>query len=146
MNLKQAIEQVKEIPGFVTFRKRAEDHNGMVQCFTFWFERDGVLKDYEVRFLVQFLGDPQKEKAQCYGTQHIVQATPFRDEVASALSKFTASHSEYIAGAIVNSNEAAEMAVVSAFKVDSQDLAQQVQAVVCRRDGKLAMKWLKAGG
>jgi len=144
MNLQQAIAQVEALPGFVTYRKRAEDHNGHVQCFTFWFEKDGIIKDYEVRFLVQFSGDRQKEEARCYGTAHIVQATPFRDEVAKALASFVSAHDDYICSAIVSCNEAVETAIVSAFRVDNEGLAQQVHAIVCKKDGALQFKLLKS--
>jgi len=144
MNLKAAIDEVKKLPGFVTYRKRAQDHEGHVQCYTFWFAKDGLIKDYEVRFLVQFLGDHTKEEARCYGTQHIVQATPFKDEVAKALSNFVSSHDDYICSAVVSCNEAAQTAIVSAFHVDSEGLAQQVHAIVCNKDGQLVFKLLKS--
>lgn len=145
MNLKAAIEEVKKLPGFVTYKHRAEDHKGAVQCYSFWFEKDGLLKDYEVRFLVQFK-DTVNEEARCYGTSHIVQATPFKDEVAEALSNFVSSHDDYICSAIVSCNEAAETAIVSAFHVDSEGLAQQVHAIVCKKDGQMVFKLLKSYG
>jgi len=145
MKLLDAIEEVKALPGFVTYRKRAEDHNGHVQCYTFWFEKDGLLKDYEVRFLVQFK-DTVNEEARCYGTSHIVQSTPFRDEVAKALADFVSGHDDYICSAIVSCNEAAETAIVSAFRVDVEELAQQVHAIVCKKNGNLVFKLLKSYG
>ena len=143
-NLQGAINKVKAIPGFVTYRKRAEDHNGMVQCYTFWFDKNSILKDYEVRFLVQQAGTTNEE-ARCYGTQHIVQDTSFRDSVAVALTSYIAAHNEYMGGSITSCNERDKIALVSAFKVDDGDMVAPVQALVCGQTGSLEFKLFKGG-
>ena len=140
MNLQGRIDEVKNLTGYIYHRKRAEDHKGFVQCYTFWFENGG-LKDYEVRFLVTLLGQ-QDEEARCYGVGHIPQpVVTYRSEVATMLDTFIANNDSYEKGWIASCDEANEIAIIKAYEV-TEGVATEKTAVVYKIDGNLTIRLL----
>jgi len=143
MILEERINEIKAIEGYIHHELKNKEHNGRVQNYTFWFERDGKLRTYVVSFLVVNQGEPS-EAAYCYNTSHIIsQATPFKDEVEAGIANFQTSHPSYEKIYIRNCSEAMEMAFVSGYNVTG-DNAEAIEAVVYKKDGNLAFKMLPA--
>ncbi len=143
MNLNEAIDQVKAIDGYVYHRLRAEDHYGMVQCYTFWFARGDGLRDYEVRFLVADKDTPE-ESAWIYSTKHIhVAETPFRDTVIQKIPLFQNTNPEYEKIIIISLSERDEVAELHAYKYDSvTELSEKLSLVVFKKDDVLVVRKL----
>ena len=143
MNLIGRIAEVQSLTGYVYHRARATDHQGYVQCYTFWFEHPvtGALAPYEVRFLVVNLGE-QNEVARCYGVSHIPQpVTTYRSVVATALNSFIANNASYEKGWISACDEANEIAIIKAYEVNA-GVATEKTAVVYKVDGNLTVRLL----
>ena len=143
MTLEERIDEVKAIEGYIHHGLKGTDYKGAVKNYTFWFQRNGVLRTYSVQFLVVHEGEPS-EAAYCYGTDHIISpATPFKDEVEAGIAAFQTTHPSYEKLYVRNCNEATEMAFVSGYSV-AGDNAEAIEAVVYKKDGKLAFKLLPA--
>lgn len=141
MTLEERINEVKAIEGYIHHELKGQEHGDKVQNYTFWFERDGRIRTYVVSFLVTNQGEPS-EAAYCYDTSHIISpATPFKDEVEAGVAAFQASHPSYEKLYVKNCSEDMEMAFVSGYNVTG-DNAEAVEAVVYKKDGKLAFKML----
>ena len=141
MNLQDRIDEVKALTGYVFSRKRADDHAGHVQAYSFWFEKDGVTAVYEVRFLVVLLGQPE-EWAKCYGVGHIPQPkVTYKSVVDTALVSFIANNESYEKGWIVSCDEVNEIAIIGAYEI-ANGVATVKTAVVYKIDGNLTVRLL----
>ena len=70
--LQQVIVAVQANEGFVYACLRATDHQGMVKCYTAWFQRyDNRVRNFEVRILVLNEGQPG-EAAYLYTVDHVL--------------------------------------------------------------------------
>ncbi len=117
MNLNEAIDQVKTIDGYQYHRSRATDHEGTVKCYTFWFEKNGVISDYEVRFLVIDEGE-LGERALVYSTKHIQPETEFKEAMIAVIDQYQASHPELEYYEIINVNERNKFGRVTVYIYD----------------------------
>ena len=144
MKLNEVIEQIKAFDGYKHHRLRATDHSGLVQCYTFWFERNNDVKNYEIRFLV-INKDTVEEEAWVYSTKHIqVKPTPFEDEVRQKIPQFQSSNPEYEKITITFINEADEIAELCAYKYDVQTTtSKKIELVIFKKDGELIARKLE---
>jgi len=117
MNLDEAIDQVKSIEGYQHHRERATDHSGTVKCYTFWFEKNDEMRDYEVRFLVIDEGEPG-EAALVYSTKHIQPETELKEAMIVAIDQYRVSHPELEYYEITNVNEWSKLGRVTAYIYD----------------------------
>ena len=141
MNLQGRIDEVKALTGYTFHRARAEDHAGHVQAYSFWFENNGVIAIYEVRFLVVLKGQPE-EWALCYGVSHIPQPkVTYKSVVDTALVSFIANTEAYEKGWIVSCDEVNEIAIIGAYEVNN-GVATGKTAVVYKVDGNLTVRLL----
>lgn len=147
MTLVEEIGKVAALSGYVFHRKRATDHGNVVQSYTFWFKKDGVLKDFEVRFLVPAATKETPEAtilsldAQCYGVGHIVTTTPFKTEVETVLPKYqsTSSLKNIV---LLSVNEKSEVADLQGFSVVS-GVAETKRIVAFKEAGKIVFNLVK---
>lgn len=69
--LNQLINGIQSTEGYLYARLRATDHQGIVKCYTAWFQRyDDRVRDFEVRILVLNEGEGNEE-AYLYTFDHI---------------------------------------------------------------------------
>lgn len=120
MTLMELLADLRAISGYIHDRKRADEHGGLVKCYTFWMQRDSDFpndfKNYEVRILVLNEGEPEEE-AKEYSRRHILPIShAFRDALLAKISEFTGSHPEYEKFVIDSLNEDWEIALGRAYK------------------------------
>jgi hypothetical protein len=144
MNLKETLSQLAALDGYVYHRLRATDHAGEVKCYTFWFQKNGEIKDYEVRILVIDEGGPD-ESAHVYSTAHIMSATPFRDEIEAAIPTYLAAHSEIDRVMIDTVDEPNKIAMVDLYKyMSASDTVKEERGIVYKKAGSLVIKMLES--
>jgi len=143
MKLNEIIDQIKTLEGYVYHRLRATDHLEMVQCYTFWFKKNGEMRDHEVRFLVVDKDTPEEE-AWVYSTKHLHPGeSPFKDEIALKIPLFQAANPDYEKILIASVKEADEVAELRAYKYDSEtDTSERLELVAFRKDGTLTVRKL----
>lgn len=140
MNLNNVLNQIVNFEGYIYHRLRAVDHNGLVKCYTFWLQRNGELKDYEVRILVIGEGAPEEE-AHVYSTKHINPSTAFRSLLESKIVEFQASNPAYEKVIVQSVNEPEEFARVQVFKYDSvAKQSTELSVIAFNMDGEVTLR------
>ena len=141
MTLTEAIESITLLEGYVYHRLRATDHNGMVKCFTFWFESGVQMRDYEVRMLVKDEGLPTEE-AHIYETAHLPnQPASFRDAVNTKIADFQISNPAYEKAYIQSCSEAREIAMIKAYEVTGSNVEEKT-VVAYKKNGNIVLRIL----
>jgi len=143
MKLDELIDQIKTLEGYRYHRLRATDHQEMVQCYTFWFKKDGEMRDHEVRFLVVDKDTPEEE-AWVYSMKHLQpEASPFKTEIIQKIPLFQEANPEYEKILIISVREADEIAELRAYKYDSEaNTSERLELVVFRKDDVLTVRKL----
>lgn len=130
--------------GYIHHRLRATDHAGQVKCYTYWFRRNGEIRDNEVRILVVDEGQPT-ETAHIYDTRHLLKPQSVAYAAVEAeLPAFLAANPA-IHRAVINSvDEEKELAHISTYSYDSSnDTVVEGRAIAFRRAGAIHIKVLK---
>ena len=120
MTLTEAIESITLLEGYVYHRLRATDHNGMVKCFTFWFESGVQMRDYEVRMLVKDEGLPTEE---------------------AKIADLQISNPAYEKAYIQSCSEAREIAMIKAYEVTGSNVEEKA-VVAYKKNGNIVLRIL----
>ncbi len=143
MKLSEIIDQIKAMDGYKYHRLRATDHKDMVKCYTFWFAKNGEMRDHEVRFLVINEGEAE-EIAWVYSTKHVEPAiSAFRDAITEKIPLFRGNNPEYEKIIIDSVKEADEVAELTVYKYDATaDASEKLKMVVFKKADVLTIRKL----